>query len=171
MMPRTIEELEEIRAELLRMSQKKAFLSAAVSVVPLPFMDVVADVALLQRIIPAVSERYGLSKGQIDGFHPQLAIMIYDMAKKLGANMIGKYVTRAVIMKALKGAGIRLTARQAARYVPVIGQTLTAGMSYAAMRAIIRSHINKCHEIARTVVLMEQGVTIMEDTARGFDHR
>jgi len=161
--PVTIDELNAVREECLRMSKNRALLSAAASVVPLPLTDVVADVVLLQQIIPEISTKFGLSKEQIDEYNPQLAILIYDIAKKIGSNMIGQYVTRTLITKMLKKMGLKLTARQAAKYVPFLGQAVSAGISFAAMRYIIHSHINKCYEVARNVILMEQGLTLMED--------
>ncbi len=38
------------------------------------------------------------------------------------------------------------------KYVPVIGQVVSAGVSYTAMRVIIRRHIDECYEVASTVV-------------------
>jgi len=76
------------------MSTRRALLSAAASVVPIPFTDIATDVVLLKQIIPGISEKLGLSKKRIDEYNPQLAIFIYDAAKRLGTNMIGKYVTK-----------------------------------------------------------------------------
>ena len=84
------------------MSNKRSFLSAAASVVPVPFTDIATDVVLLKQIMPGISEKFGLSKEQIDEYNPQIAIFIYDAAKRLGANMIGKYVTKELIIQILK---------------------------------------------------------------------
>jgi len=142
------------------MSNKKSLLSAAASAVPVPLADIATDVVLLRQIIPRISEMFGLSKEQIDEYNPQVAVFIYDIAKRLGAKMIGSYITKELIMQILKKAGIRLTAKQAARYVPVIGQAVSAGISYAAMRVIIHSHINQCYKVVRAVIETEKDHTI-----------
>jgi hypothetical protein len=153
MFPGNTEELENIKKECLRMSNRRALLSAAASVVPIPLTDIATDVVLLRNIIPRITERFGLSKEQVDGYDPQLAIFIYDAAKKLGTNVIGKYLTKELIVQILRKIGIRrLTTNQVARYVPIIGQAVSAGLSYTAMKLIIRSHINECHRVARTVM-------------------
>ena len=145
--------MENIRKECLRMSNRRALLSAAASVVPIPFTDIATDVVLLRNIMPRITERFGLSNDQVDKYDPQLAIFIYDAAKKLGTNVIGKYLTKELIVQILRKIGIRrLTTNQVARYVPIIGQAVSAGLSYTAMRLIIRSHINDCHRVARTVM-------------------
>jgi len=92
------------------------------------------------------------------------ASFIYDAAKKLGSNVIGKYLTKELIVQVLRKMGIRrLTTNQVARYVPIIGQAVSAALSYGAMKLIIRSHINECHRVARTV--MRQ--TRLESSAGG----
>ncbi len=152
MLPNSIEELEKIKKECKRMSSKRSLLSAAASVVPVPFTDIATDVVLLKQIIPTISERFGLSKEQIDEYNPQLAIFIYDAAKRLGTNMVGKYVTKELIIQILKKMGLRITTKQVVKYVPVLGQVVSAGISYTAMRFIINSHINECYKVARTVI-------------------
>lgn len=164
MFPGNTEELENIKKECLRMSNRRALLSAAASVVPIPFTDIATDVVLLRSIIPRITERFGLSKEQVDGYDPQLAIFIYDAAKKVGSNVMGKYLTKELIVQILRKIGIRrLTTNQVARYVPIIGQAVSAALSYGAMKLIIRSHIHECYRVARTV--MQQ--TRLESSAGG----
>jgi len=152
MLPANITELDTIKKECIRMSNKKALLSAAASAVPVPFTDIAADVILLKQIIPGISEKFGMSKEQIDEYNPQLAIFIYDIAKRLGTNMVCKYVTKELIVQILKKMGVRLTARQIARYVPVLGQMASAGIGFVGMKMIIRSHINECYAVVKTVI-------------------
>jgi uncharacterized protein (DUF697 family) len=134
------------------MSNKRALLSAVASVVPVPFTDIATDVVLLKQIIPRISEKFGLSKQQIDEYNPQLTIFVYDVSKRLGTNMIGKYVTKELIVQVLKKVGVRLTTKQVLKYVPVMGQVISAGISFTAMKFIIRSHINECYKVVRTVI-------------------
>jgi uncharacterized protein (DUF697 family) len=152
MFPASIEELDTIKKECLRMSNRRALLSAAASIIPIPLTDIATDVVLLKQIIPRISERFGLSKEQIDEYNPQLAVFIYDIAKRLGAKMIGKYVTKELIAQIVKKMGVRFTTKQAAKYIPVLGQAISAGISFTAMRMIIRSHVNECYKVAKTVI-------------------
>ncbi len=149
MLPATRRDLEAIKKACLRMSNRKALLSAAAAVIPIPFTDVATDVVLLGTIIPRITERFGLAKEQIDTYDPQVIILIYDAAKKLGINLIGRYLTKELVLQVLKGVGMRrLTTKQVARYVPLVGQALAAGLSYGAMTLIIRSHVNQCYKVA-----------------------
>jgi uncharacterized protein (DUF697 family) len=153
MLPGNLRELEDIRKECLRMSGRRALLSAAATIIPFPFSDVLADVVLLRTVIPQITERFGLARDQVDRYDPQVAVLIYDMVKKLGAGLIGRYVTKELVLQVLKVIGLRrLTARQAARCVPIAGQALAAGLSYGAMTFIIRLHINHCYRIAQAAM-------------------
>ncbi|MHB8109887.1 MAG: hypothetical protein ACYDHW_07630 [Syntrophorhabdaceae bacterium] len=142
-----------IRKECLRMSNKRALISAAASIVPLPFTDIATDIMVLRDVIPRITRQFGLAKEQIDRYDPQIAIMIYEVAKELGSKIIGRYLTKEVILYILKKMGIRsLTTKQVAHYIPLIGQAVSAGISYTGMTIIIRHHIKECYEVAGLVM-------------------
>lgn len=150
-------ELDSVKKECSRMSLKRALLSAIASAVPLPFTDIAADVALLKEILPKINNKFGLSKEQIDEYDPRLAIFIYDISKKLGKKMIGRYVTEELAVRFLKKLGLRLAAKQAAKYVPIAGQVISAAISFTVMRLIIRCHINECYEVAAAIIESGKG--------------
>ncbi len=153
MLTYTKEELENIRKECMKMSAKRALISAAASILPIPFTDIATDIMVLRDIVPKITQRFGLSKEQIDGYDPQLSIMIYGAAKEVGSKIIGRYLTRELIIHLMKKMGIkRLTTKQVTKYIPLIGQFVSAGISYGGMMLIIRHHINECHKIAWMVI-------------------
>lgn len=152
MLPATTAELDSIRKECRRMSNRRALVSAVASVVPLPFTDIATDVVLLKQLIPRINAKFGLSKEQIDEYHPQLAMLVYNVAKRLGTTMIGRYITSKIIIGVLKKVGTRLASEQVLKYVPVLGQIVAAGISFTAMKVIIGNHINQCYDVAKTVM-------------------
>jgi uncharacterized protein (DUF697 family) len=152
MLPADISELDSIKRDCTRMSNKRALLSAAASVIPVPFTDIATDVVLLKQLIPRINAKFGLSKEQIEEYNPQLAIFVYDVAKRFGTGMVGKYVTKKLIAQTLKKLGARLATGQVMKYVPVVGQIVSAGISFTAMKMIINKHINECYKVARTVI-------------------
>ena len=66
--------------------------------------------------------------------------------------MVGRILTKEVVLKALMSVGVRLTVVQAARYVPVAGQALAAGLSFTAMRYVGLNHLRDCEQVARRVL-------------------
>ena len=76
MLPQNMAVLEKLRNECKNMVTARASLSAGAAVVPLPGVDIGADVALLIEMIPAINKKFGLSQEQIDGLDPQIKKMI-----------------------------------------------------------------------------------------------
>ena len=48
---------------------------------------------------------------------------------------------------------MRLTAKQATKYVPIAGQVVSAALGYAALRALGEQHIKDCVRV-RTVLAL-----------------
>lgn len=130
---------------------RKALLAAAASAVPLPGIDWAADAALLSRLVPQISAEFGLSVTQVETLAPQQRERIQKAATTVGALLVGRLVTRDLLMALAKHAGLRLTTKQATKYVPVAGQIVSAGLGYAALRALGEQHIKDCVKVARAV--------------------
>ncbi|MGJ7489425.1 hypothetical protein [Variovorax sp. ZT4R33] len=130
---------------------RKALLAAAASAVPLPGIDWAADAALLSRLVPQVSAEFGLSVTQVETLAPHQRERIQKAATTVGALLVGRLVTRDLLMTMAKHAGLRLTTKQATKYVPVAGQIISAGLGYAALRALGEQHIKDCVKVARAV--------------------
>ena len=134
-----------------RMLGRKALIAAAASAVPIPGLDWAADAALLARLIPRISAEFGLSVTQIEGLAPHQRERIQKAATAAGALLVGKLVTRELLIKLARHAGIRMTAKQATKYVPIAGQLVSAAIGYAALRALGELHIRDCVQVAQSV--------------------
>jgi hypothetical protein len=134
-----------------RMLGRKALMAAAASAVPIPGVDWAADAALLSRLIPRISAEFGLSVAQIEGLAPHQRERIQKAAAAAGALLVGKLMTRELLIKLARHAGIRLTAKQAAKFVPIAGQLVSAAIGYTALRALGELHIRDCVQVAQSV--------------------
>ena len=56
-------------------------------------------------------------------------------------------------MQALKLVGVRLTTQQAAKYVPIAGQAVSAALTYSALRYVCEQHIQQCVAVSRQLML------------------
>ncbi len=152
MLAHTREELDRIRHECIKMSNKRALISAAASIVPVPLTDVATDIMVLRDIIPKITQKFGLAREQIDRYDPQVSIVIYETAKEIGSKVIGSALTKDLVFNLLKKIGLKkLTTKQVAKYMPIVGQAVSAGLSYGGMMLVIRHHINECHKVAGMV--------------------
>lgn len=130
------------------MVSRKALLAAGASLVPIPGLDVAADVALLMRLVQQINERFGLSEAQVDALSPGQRALVFKGITLVGSGLIGSAVTRELVLQLLRTVGVRITAKQFTRYVPLAGQALSAALAYSAMRYVCNQHIADCAQVA-----------------------
>lgn len=147
MFSNSIDDLDKIRADCRSMVTTRAGLSAGASVVPFPGLDLGADIALLLEMIPTINRKFGLSPEQIDQLDPKAKAAILAIIKSLGSEMVGKYITKQLIVQVLKRVGIRVATKSVAKYVPIIGSIVSASISFGAIKIIGNSHIDECYEV------------------------
>jgi uncharacterized protein (DUF697 family) len=136
-----------------RMVSQRALLAAGVAVVPIPGLDWITDVGILVRLLPKINEAFGLSPEQIERLAPERQLVVYKALSAAGAMVVGKVITREVVLRLLKLVGVRLTTQQVAKYVPVAGQAVSAALTYGALRYVCEQHIQQCAAVARQLAL------------------
>lgn len=149
------ERLNRIRDDCRRMVTRRALMAAGASVVPVPGADMVADIGILTTLLPKISERFGLDHAHVAKLDPQNAQKVLVFASTLGNSVIGKTISREIVVRLLKRVGIRLAAGSAAKYVPLLGSALAAGIGFGAMKLIGNRHIDDCYRTA--TAMAEQG--------------
>jgi uncharacterized protein (DUF697 family) len=153
--PVTPAEIDAIRSRCKKLVSQRAFVSAGASVVPIPGVDLATDVGLLAELIPQINREFGLTPQQIDRLNPQRRVIVYRAVVAFGGAMVGRLVTRDMVLRALRAIGVRLTARQAARVVPVAGQAAAAALSYWAMVYVGEQHIRDCVRVVDALLEAE----------------
>jgi uncharacterized protein (DUF697 family) len=133
--------------------RKRALVAAGVSVVPLPGVDWVTDVAVLLRLIPEINDAFGLTPGQIEQLAPDRRVVVFKAISAGGGLLIGRLVTRELVVGMLRTVGVRLTAQQAAKVVPVAGQVVAAALTYSSLRYVCEQHIQQCVAISKQLML------------------
>jgi uncharacterized protein (DUF697 family) len=141
-------------ADCRRMVSRKAMLSAGASLVPIPGLDVAADVVLLMRLFAQINERFGLSEAQVEALAPDKRVLVYKAITAVGSTLVGSSITRQLVLKVLGSVSQRLAGRQLTRFVPLAGQAVSAVLAYSAMRYVCNQHIDDC---ARVVGLLRLG--------------
>jgi hypothetical protein len=136
-----------------KLLNRRALVGAAASAVPLPGLDWAVDAALLSRLIPAINAEFGLTPAQLDQLPAHKREQVQKAVAMVGSVLVGKFVTRDLVIRMAQAAGKRLTTRQAARYVPIAGQAVAALMGYAALRYLGEEHIKDCVRVAQAAQL------------------
>jgi len=144
-------DLDLVREECRRMVTKRALASAGVAVVPIPGADLVADIGILTNLLPAISERFGLREEQIRKMDPSRAQQVLVIASSLGNNVIGRAVTKRMVVALLRRMGVRVATGSVAKYVPFIGSAVAATISFGAMKLAGNAHIDDCYATAKAL--------------------
>lgn len=150
--PRNTVELDEAVKRAKAIVTKRAALASAASLVPLPGLDIAVDVAALTRLIPEVNREFGLTPEQIEKLSPKRQMMVYKSIVIVGSMMIGKLVTREIAIEVLKTVGVRMTAKQIGKYVPVAGQALSVALGFTAMKYVGHQHIKDCRRVVEKTI-------------------
>jgi uncharacterized protein (DUF697 family) len=134
---------------------KRALVAAAASAVPVPGLDWAVDAALLSNLLPRINEEFGLSPAQLDQLDPSKREQVQKAVAMVGSVLIGKFITRDLVIKAAQTIGMRLTTQQVAKYVPLAGQAVSAIIGYTAIRYLGEEHMKDCVRVAQAVPLLE----------------
>ena len=133
-----------------KLLHRRALLGGFVSAVPVPGLDWAVDAALLSRLIPRISREFGLSAEQLDALEPSRREGVQKAVAVVGSVLIGKLVTREMIVRLVQKVATRMAAKQLGKFVPVIGTAAAAAMGYAALRFLGEQHIRDCIRVAQT---------------------
>jgi uncharacterized protein (DUF697 family) len=142
-------EIDRIRAECEALVRRRALVSAGAAVVPVPFLDVVVDASILTALIPEISRRFGLAPEQIEAFDPETRRLAWGEIARRGSQFLGLVVTRTLVRQSIQGMATKIISRQVAKFVPLGGQLVAAGLGYFVMRKIAYGHIDDCYEVAK----------------------
>lgn len=146
--PKNMEELERVKQECMQLVNKRALLSGAAAAVPLPGVDISADITIMVELLTEINKRFGLSEEQISQLDLERKKVLLVIISSVGNELAGKTVSATMVRSVLKKASSRLAARQVSRFVPLMGQAVSAGISFAAMRYLGRHHVEQCYQIA-----------------------
>jgi uncharacterized protein (DUF697 family) len=151
--PGTTAEIEAVVRHCRRLVSRRALIAAGVAVVPIPGVDWVTDVAVLVKLLPEINRAFGLTPEQVERLAPDRRVVVYKAISAGSGIVVGKLVTRDLVVRLLRLVGVRLTTQQAAKYVPIAGQAVSAVLTYSSLRYVCEQHIQQCVEISRMLML------------------
>lgn len=129
------------------MARRRALLGAVTSLIPVPGIDLATDLALLTRVIERINRHFGLDEAQIGQYSRQRQALVYRLLASAGGTLAARLTTQQLIVRIVRLTGIRLTAMEAVRLVPVAGQIVAAGIGYWSVNTVAMRHIAHCERI------------------------
>lgn len=151
-LPDNPQEIEATRERCRRLVRRRAAISAGVSAVPIPGVDVLSDLSLFKKLVDDVNTAFGLTPAQIDRLQPNHKLIAYKVAVGVGGVMVGKLVTRELLMQVFKRVGLKVMAKSATRFVPIAGQMAAAAIGFTMFRKLGYEHVEACAKVASELV-------------------
>src|SRR5687768_15993121 len=137
-------EIDVVRERCREMVRKRALVSAGVAAVPLPGVDVLSDLTTFTVLVEEVNKEFGLSQQQIERLHPRMRVLAYQAAASVGGMLVGKIVTKKLVLALFKRAGVKIAAKTVAKVVPIAGQIASAAIGFALFRKMGYQHVEAC---------------------------
>lgn len=152
LIPGKQEDIELVRERCRRLVRKRATMAAGFSAVPVPGLDVVSDLSLFARLVDEVNKAFGLSADQVERLHPKLRLMAYEAAVGVGGMLVGRFVTRELLLKLFRKAGVKIASKTVAKLVPIAGSVVSAAIGFAMFRQLGYQHVEACARVARELI-------------------
>jgi uncharacterized protein (DUF697 family) len=148
-----VDNIDAIAQRCRQRVKQRALLAAGVAMVPVPGLDWLTDVGVLVQLLPDINQAFGLSPEQIERLAPERRLVVYKAISAGGGLLVGRLVTRGLVLQVLKVVGVRLSTQQAAKFVPIAGQALSAALTFGALRYVCEQHIRQCIAVRRQLAL------------------
>ena len=145
--------VETIAAHCRQRVKQRALIAAGVAMVPVPGLDWLTDIGVLVKLLPDINRAFGLSPAQIEHLAPDRRLVVYKAISSAGGMLVGKLIKRELVLNVLKIVGVRLSTQQAAKYVPIAGQAISAALTFGALRYVCEQHIQQCIAVRRQLAL------------------
>lgn len=102
MLPKTIEQLDQIREECRKLVNRRSSVSAIAAAVPIPGIDVTVDAALVKDLLNEINQKFGLSKEQVDQLDAKTKELIIVLATSFGNELIGRTIGKKLVLSLVK---------------------------------------------------------------------
>ncbi len=142
-------DLDVIRRECIAMVKTRAYVSAGVAAIPVPFLDVAVDAGMLSQLLPVISSKFGLAEERMPAFDSETRHIHWKEVRDRGVEFAGLVATRSVVRLSIQNMGTRILTTQVVKFIPLGGQIVAAGMGYYVMRRVALDHINACYDLAK----------------------
>jgi uncharacterized protein (DUF697 family) len=151
LLPLSDGDIDRVRERCRALVRKRAAISAGISAVPIPGVDMVSDLASFASMVEDINRDFGLTPAQIDALQPHMRVATYQAMAALGGTLVGKLVTRELVLRLLQKSGARLAAKSATKIVPLAGQIASAAIGFALFRQMGYQHVEACARVAQEV--------------------
>ncbi|KAL1276452.1 hypothetical protein QQF64_036075 [Cirrhinus molitorella] len=155
-LPNITLKINEKKKEVLEKNIKRvAFLSACVAAVPIPYLSLTVDLAIIAIEIERYCKAFGLDKQTLQQLCERSGKSI-ETIESLLTSVWHKGICTSSILALLTDSSLLVTedaVESIVRVVPVLGSAAAAAMSYWAVSTMLKRALNDIAEDARNVLI------------------
>lgn len=152
---RTRTQLDQVRRQCRKLVTTRAVTAGAASAIPGAVAGIAADVTILLELLPKINRAFGLDPEQIDTLDEQVKQQILVLSGTIGSKLIGRAVTKELVLAAVKAVGVRASIKAAASWVPFIGSAVGGVLGFGMMKIVGNQHVEECYQLISR--LLEDG--------------
>ena len=141
--------IETTRIQCLALVKKRAAMSAAVAAVPVPGLDLLADITGFAALVDQINAEFGLTQKQIERLNPRMRVIAYKAAASVGGMLVGKLVTRGAVARLFRVVAGRMAVKTTAKMVPLAGQIASAAIGYTLFKRMGAQHVEACVKVVQ----------------------
>ena len=141
--------IETTRIQCLALVKKRAVMSAAVAAVPVPGLDLLADITGFAALVDQINAEFGLTQKQIERLNPRMRVIAYKAAASVGGMLVGKLVTRGAVARLFRVVAGRMAVKTTAKMVPLAGQIASAAIGYTLFKRMGAQHVEACVKVVQ----------------------
>lgn len=157
-------DLDAVRLQCQSLVSRRSLMSAGAAVVPVPGLDMGTDVAILMQLLPQINEKFGLTPELLNELSPDTEKMLLVSGASMTMGLIGKALTPDRVLKLLLRMGAkRIATKSMAKYIPLVGSGVSAGVSYYLLRKVGYAHIDECYQLATRMARASNGAVTVTD--------
>lgn len=133
-----------------------AVASAANGLNPIPGLDVSVDAGVLINMVSQINKIYGLTEEQLAYIEKTTPGIIgtpeYAGLKQGILKLIAKYAATEGIILILKRMGAKVAVKNISKYIPIIGQIISAGIGYSMTLSFGESYLDEVEDKANALL-------------------
>lgn len=141
------ETLKEKRKLAESLVTKYSWAAAANGLNPIPGVDIAVDLGMITKMADTISKMFGLTKENLEYFK-MLNNKSVKLAVAKASQYLIKYVGKEAITIILKKIAKTMATKTVTKYIPFIGQAVSAGLGYYTISTLGEEMVKNAEEVA-----------------------
>lgn len=138
----TIHQIEAKEKEARALVRKKSLYSSIAAILPIPFLDIGTDMKLMRDMSQDIENIFGVEHEEINSTGDDQKERALVMGTSFVSEFVGNRMVRFMVRRSVKRGFLF-------RFIPLVGQIVSAVISYFMMKRLGNTHVTRCVRIVK----------------------